>query len=86
MAAYSAGVSTVLLPEDNLRNLEEIDPIVRETLHFVPCRKASDVLSAALLKKESPLCRESVTDTEACYGDLIPVASTSPSVPLSLKK
>ena len=86
MAAYSAGVSTVLLPEDNLRNLEEIDPIVREALHFIPCRKASDVLSAALVKQEAPLCRESVTESEACYGDLIPVASNTPSVPLSLKK
>ena len=48
MAAYSAGVRTVLIPEQNLKNLENIDPIVRENLEFLPCKKASDVLSYAL--------------------------------------
>jgi len=52
MAAYSAGVRTVLLPEDNLQNLEDIDPIVREALCFIPCRKASDVLANALRPAE----------------------------------
>ena len=35
-----------------MRNLEDIDPLVREHLRFVPCRTASDVLSNALLPKE----------------------------------
>ena len=48
MAAYSAGVRTVLIPEQNLKDLENIDPIVRENLEFLPCKKASDVLSYAL--------------------------------------
>ena len=52
MAAYSSGVRTVLLPEDNLPNLEDIDPIVREALVFIPCRKASDVLANALRPAE----------------------------------
>ena len=52
MAAYSAGVRTVLLPEENLPNLEDIDPIVRDTLRFIPCRKASDVLASALRPAE----------------------------------
>ena len=52
MAAYSAGVRTVLLPEENLPNLEDIDPIVRESLCFIPCRKASDVLASALRSAE----------------------------------
>ena len=52
MAAYSAGVRTVLLPEENLQNLEDIDPIVRESLIFIPCRKASEVLLNALRPAE----------------------------------
>ena len=52
MAAYSAGVSTVLLPEDNLRNLEEIDPTVRKALNFITAQTADTVLNAAL----NPLC------------------------------
>ena len=49
MAAYSAGVRTVVIPADNVGDLEEIDPVAREALQFVPCRKASDVLKAALV-------------------------------------
>ena len=86
MAAYSAGVSTVLLPEDNMRNLEDIDPIVREALHFIPCRKATDVLSVALVKKEFSISAQTVAESEDSYGEMIPVTPTSPSVSLSLKK
>ena len=49
MAAYSAGVTKVLIPADNMRDLEEIDPLARENLIFVPSRKISEVLKEALL-------------------------------------
>ncbi|MBE6661095.1 MAG: endopeptidase La [Ruminococcaceae bacterium] len=49
MAAYSAGVKTVLIPADNERDLENIDPLARENLTFIPCRVADDVLKNALL-------------------------------------
>ena len=49
MAAYTAGVTTVLIPEDNMQNLEDIDTSARDALNFVPCRTASDALAAALL-------------------------------------
>ena len=48
MAAYSAGVRTVLIPEANVKDLDDIDPIVREKLEFLPCKRVSDVLSYAL--------------------------------------
>ncbi len=55
MAAYNAGVRTVLIPKDNLRDLEKIDPLAREHLTFLPCSKLSEVLSHALVPvKESP--------------------------------
>ncbi len=50
LAAYSAGVRTVLIPEENLPDLESIDPIVRETLEFIPVRTTDEVLSHALVK------------------------------------
>ena len=49
MAAYSAGVKTVLIPADNERDLENIDPMARENLTFIPCRVAADVLKHALI-------------------------------------
>ena len=48
MAAYSYGVREVLIPEDNMRELDEIDSAAREGLRFTPCRSISDVLRVAL--------------------------------------
>ena len=48
MAAYSYGVRDVLIPEDNMRELDEIDTAAREGLNFIPCRSISDVLTHAL--------------------------------------
>ena len=48
MAAYAAGISTVLIPVDNMGDLDEIDPVAKENLTFVPCATAKDVLDAAL--------------------------------------
>lgn len=53
MAAYTAGVHTVLIPEDNLRDVEELDATVREHLRLLPCRKATDVLKVALLPADA---------------------------------
>ena len=48
MAAKRNGVSTVLIPKENLRDLAEIDPIVREALRFIPAETVDTVLSEAL--------------------------------------
>ena len=48
LAAYRAGVNTVLIPEDNVRDLDDIDAEAREHLNFIPCKSAEDVLLNAL--------------------------------------
>ena len=48
MAALNYGVRDVLIPEDNMRNLDDLDKAVLEGLNFIPCRKISDVLRHAL--------------------------------------
>ncbi len=60
MAAYAAGVTTVCIPADNLGDLEEIDSIVRENLTFIPCRRASEVLAAALVLPEKEATQEEI--------------------------
>jgi len=57
-AAWSAGVTRVLIPWDNQRDLEEIDPIVRSQLLFIPCRHADEVLREALCLPVHPLVPE----------------------------
>ncbi len=48
LAAYRAGVKTVLIPDDNMRDLDDIDAEAREHLCFIPCKTADDVLINAL--------------------------------------
>ena len=48
MAAKRNGIRTVLIPKDNLRDLAEIDPVVREALRFVPAESVDTVLEEAL--------------------------------------
>lgn len=50
-AAYSAGVTRVIIPYDNSSDIEEIDPDVRAGLTFTPCRTADEVLKLALLPR-----------------------------------
>ena len=47
-AALRAGMKTVLIPRDNLKDLDEVDPKARERMTFVPCDKVEEVLAVAL--------------------------------------
>ena len=51
LAAYRAGVTTVLIPEANMRDLDDIDTEARNHLKFIPCKNADDCLGAALAAK-----------------------------------
>ena len=53
MAALRHGVSTVLIPADNERDLQEIDQTVRKQLNFIVCQTMDSVLEAALNKTTS---------------------------------
>ena len=48
MAALRHGIKTVIIPQDNVKDLEEIDQTVRKALNFVPVRSADTVLETAL--------------------------------------
>lgn len=48
MAAYKAGLKTVIVPSANKPDLEEVDDVVKESLKFIFAEKISDVLDNAL--------------------------------------
>jgi ATP-dependent Lon protease len=50
MAAMRHGISTVIIPEDNLRDLDEIDQTVRRALNFVVASSIDTVLDTALCR------------------------------------
>ncbi len=51
MAALRHGIRTVIIPEENERDLEEIDQTVRRQLNFISARTVDTVLEAALNRK-----------------------------------
>ncbi len=53
MAAYKSGIHTVLIPEGNQADLEEVDDVVKEAVTFIPVHHLSEVLDAALEKQEN---------------------------------
>ena len=53
MAAKRNGIKTVLIPKENLRDLAEIDPVVRESLRFVTAESVDTVLAEALCPQET---------------------------------
>ena len=52
MAAAAAGVKTVLIPADNMRHLDELDPEAVKVLTILPCNTLADVLKHALVPAE----------------------------------
>lgn len=47
MAAYKYGMKTVIIPKENLPDLDEIDPKVRESLDFVAVERIEEALPIA---------------------------------------
>ncbi len=50
MAAYKAGVKTVIMPFENKPDLEEVDDVVKENVYFIPAKNIETVLDNALVK------------------------------------
>lgn len=51
MAAYKAGVKTVIIPAKNKPDLEEVEEVVKNSVKFIFAETLSDVLDNALAKK-----------------------------------
>lgn len=49
MGAYKEGIRTIIIPEGNVPDIEEVDKAVRDKLKFVPAKTIDDVLSASLI-------------------------------------
>ena len=62
LAAYRAGISTIIVPDRNEKDLDEIPKALRRRLHFVLAKTMSNVLDAALLPKRERSSRAQVTE------------------------
>ncbi len=53
MAAYKEGLTTVLIPKENVSDLYEVDPVVKEKVTFIPVSRLSEVLDLALVRPQA---------------------------------
>ena len=49
MAAYKAGIKTVLIPKDNVPDLKDVIDVVKENIEFIPVSTLEEVFKVALL-------------------------------------
>ena len=52
-AAYRAGIKTVIIPAENVPDLDDITGIVRDTINFIPVTNMDEVQEIAISKKVS---------------------------------
>ena len=72
LAALRGGIKTVLIPEDNIKDLQDIPENVKNGLEIVPVKWIDQVLDVALEAKPTPL-----SDEEVAAAALSAVASTT---------
>ena len=58
LAALRAGIKTVLIPEDNAKDLAEIPDNVKNGLELIPVSRMEEVLALALTRKPEPITWE----------------------------
>lgn len=54
IAAFRAGIHTVVIPQENKPDIAEFDETIQKGLHFVPVRTIREVLDVALTQPEKP--------------------------------
>jgi ATP-dependent Lon protease len=69
LAALRGGIKTVLIPEENVKDLAEIPDIVKNRLELVPVKWIDRVLEIALQRQPSALADEDAQPAESGTGD-----------------
>jgi len=70
MAAYKAGMKTVVIPLGNKSDLEEVDNVVKENIKFVYAENISDVLDVALENKKPDYRKPKKAAEEKVYNSI----------------
>ncbi|HEV7286854.1 MAG TPA: S16 family serine protease, partial [Kaistia sp.] len=79
LAALRAGIKTVMIPEDNAKDLAEIPDNVKNGLEIIPVARMDDVLAHALVRKPEPI----TWDESKVVADKTVVAEDDPASALT---
>ena len=85
LAALRGGIKTVLIPEENAKDLQDIPENVKNGLEIVPVRWIDKVLEIALEKMPTPLSDEEVAASAAAVAELAKQRSVQPAEDSSVK-
>ncbi len=55
LAAYRSGITTILIPQGNVKDLDDIPQEVKDAVEFIPVSTIDEVLTHALVKPVSPI-------------------------------
>lgn len=50
MAAHRSGITTIVIPKANVKDLDDVPATVKESVNFIPVERVSQVLDVALVK------------------------------------
>jgi ATP-dependent Lon protease len=77
LGALSAGVTTVLIPEANVKDLAEVPDNVKKRLKIIPVTTFMEVLSHALVRMPTPLAVDDKPRFENGAGQLVECVNTT---------
>ncbi|PWJ12120.1 endopeptidase La [Jannaschia seohaensis] len=69
LAALRGGITTVLIPEENEKDLAELPDNVKEGLEIVPVKHVSEVLERALVSKPEPIEWDEAAEEAAALAE-----------------
>ncbi|MFR7749122.1 MAG: endopeptidase La [Ruminococcus sp.] len=64
MAAYRNGMKTVIIPYDNIKDLEEVDDVVKEKVEFKPVKHITEVLEIAICNYNKSFAKSTGTSVK----------------------
>ncbi len=79
LAALRGGIKTVLIPEENAKDLQDIPENVKNGLEIVPVKWIDKVLEIALEKMPTPLSDEEVAASAAAVAELSKQRAAAPA-------
>src|SRR5712671_72471 len=77
LAALRGGIKTVLIPEENAKDLVEIADSIKSGLEIVPVSRVDEVLARAMTRKPEPIEWDEATTTAAAVPEEAPVEEES---------
>ena len=80
LAALRGGITTVMIPADNVKDLREIPDNVKNGLELIPVSNVMDVLRTALVRMPEPIEWDEAAEA-AKAAAVPPPAGEGPSAP-----